>query len=127
MSQSDQRGACGSDGCRCEGKPRRRDFLHTTAIGAVGLLLAPRGAMAGPFERADFEKLVPRDKKLSPEWVKSLFERGTRSVVRHPHLTNIGMPIGGLCAGQVYLGGDGRLWHWDIFNRHVGTGAEQGR
>ena len=80
--------------------------------------------MAGPFVRTDFEKLVPSDKKLRPEWVRSLFERGQRTVYRGEDLARIGMPIGGLCAGQVYLGGDGRLWHWDIFNRHIGTGSE---
>jgi hypothetical protein len=34
-----------------------------------------------------------------------------------------GGSIGGLCAGQLYLGGDGKLWHWDIFNRRIATDA----
>jgi len=104
----------------------RRDFLRLVGAGAAATLaFRPwQSAMAGPFTRADFEKLVPTDKKLSPAWVKSLTARGAREGYRGPDLAKIGMPIGGICAGQVYLGGDGKLWHWDIFNHHVGTGAE---
>jgi hypothetical protein len=79
--------------------------------------------MAGPFSRPDFDNLVPADKKLTAEWVAALTQRGSRSVYRGAELEKIGMPIGGLCAGQLYLGGDGRLWHWDIFNQPIRTDA----
>jgi uncharacterized protein (DUF608 family) len=60
--------------------------------------------------------MIPADKKLDPAWVKSLFERGQPTAYKGADLEKIGMPVGGICAGQLYLGGDGRLWHWDIFN-----------
>jgi len=80
--------------------------------------------MAGPFTREDFDHIVPADKKLRPEWVKSLFERGTPEILRGSDLKFVGMPVGGIGAGQLYLGGDGRLWLWDIFNQTRGTGSE---
>lgn len=80
----------------------------------------PWPVMAGPFEAADFMKLVPPDKKLRPEWVRSLFARGEPAVYTKSRgeLRYIGMPVGGLCCGTLYLGGDGRLWCWDIFNEN---------
>lgn len=121
---------CGK-GCVCHSAPlnaapnvTRRDAVKLIGLSAAAVLTARLPVMAGPFDRADFEKLVPSDKKLSADWVKSLFERGTPTVYKGEELRFIGMPIGGIGAGQVYLGGDGKLWHWDIFNKHIGTGAE---
>ncbi len=82
--------------------------------------------MAGPFDRSDFDTIVPADKKLDPAWVRSLFERGEPAVWTGKDLGFIGMPIGGICAGQVYLGGDGALWHWDIFNQNLITSGGSG-
>ena len=103
--------------CGCNSGMDRRTFLKLSAAAGAAAMLGSRPAVAGPFTRADFDKLVPADKKLSPDWIRSLFERGSRTVYRGAELEKIGMPIGGICAGQLYLGGDGRLWHWDIFNR----------
>ena len=119
-TENDDRRNC-SDSCNC-GRSTRRDFVKWTGAGAAALLAGRLTAMAGPFTAADFEKMVPPDKRLSPEWVASLFARGTRTVYRGAELEKIGMPIGGLCAGQLYLGGDGKLWHWDIFNKSMSTG-----
>lgn len=98
----------------------RRDFLKISGLTLAASALNRMPAMAGPFAPSDFEKLIPADKKLRPEWVRSLFERGERTVYRKSRgeLRHIGMPIGGICCGTLYLGGDGRLWLWDIFNRN---------
>lgn len=113
---------CNSGTCCSGGDASRRDFLRVTGTGALALLAARMPAMAGPFEAADFDTLVPADKKLDPAWVKSLFERGAPTVYRGADLKYIGMPVGGICAGQLYLGGDGKLWCWDIFNQAIPTG-----
>jgi uncharacterized protein (DUF608 family) len=74
--------------------------------------------MAGPFEDNEYLRTIAEDKKLDPMWVRSLFERGVKQTYSDPKaLARIGMPVGGLFAGTVYLSGDGRLWLWDIFNR----------
>jgi len=110
----------------------RRQFLQALGVGAAAALAGPLGgrrAAGGPVDKEEafsdeFRKLVPEDKKLDPRWLRSLTERGEPAVYRGAELEKIGMPVGGVGAGQLYLGGDGRLWLWDIFNQHHGTGAE---
>lgn len=104
-------------------RQRRRAFFDVARPSIISALLAVWMGHARPAGAADkdFERLVPSDKKLSPEWVRSLFERGTHTVYRGDELERIGMPIGGIGAGQLYLGGDGRLWHWGILNQVVAT------
>lgn len=111
----------------CASQTTRREALKILGVAASAALagVSPVAAMAGPFERSDFDKLVPADKKLTPQWIKSLFDRGEPNVLRGDDLKYIGMPVGGLCAGHLYLGGDGKLWRWDLFNAHLPTGSER--
>ncbi len=64
------------------------------------------------------QNLIPVNKNLDSQWIKSLYDRGTPTTYLKSknELQYIGMPVGGIMAGGVYLGGDGRLWLWDIFN-----------
>jgi non-lysosomal glucosylceramidase len=126
VDQSDHESrACVSD-CACH-DAERRQFLVT-----AGSLLLAQGAMsavgtvqpaAGPYDMSDtIDHFVPVDKKLSPAWVRSLFERGASTWYSGADLETLGMPVGGICAGQVYCTGDGRLVYWDIFNENINTG-----
>lgn len=65
--------------------------------------------------------LIPAEKGLSPAWFRGLRARGKPTVLRGDQLRWIGMPVGGLCAGQVYLSGDGNLWHWDVFSPQMSS------
>ena len=69
------------------------------------------------------QSIVPEDKQLDPAWVESPTQRDgaldahIRGSKKDGTLKYIGMPVGGIGCGTVYLGGDGRLWVWDIFNK----------
>lgn len=88
----------------------RRDFLRLSTA-AVGGLVANGLPALNVVNR--LTRFVPMDKGT----VGALLAMGERAVFRGAELKFVGMPIGGICAGQVYLGGDGRLWLWDIFNQ----------
>jgi non-lysosomal glucosylceramidase len=96
---------------------KRRDFLKNTGALTAGLLVSRTSVFAGT---AKYSLPIHLDKKLDPEWVRSLYKRGivTTYLKSKNELPYIGMPVGGINCGTVYLGGDGRLWLWDIFNKN---------
>ena len=61
---------------------------------------------------------VPAEKNLSDSWKRLLVERGEKEVWTGDALESIGMPVGGIATGQLYLCGDGTLGCWELFNRH---------
>ncbi len=106
---------------------RRREFLRSVGAGALAL-----PGVAGPFVRAAAETaatppdhFVPLDKQLDPKWVARLFERGAPTVRRGEQRAACAMPCGGIGAGQLYVGSDGTLRTWELFNRNVFTGWGQ--
>ena len=117
---------CCSSQCDCGGGMDRRGFLKTAGAGALSIsALGPKlaaGAEGAAPDAPKFEDLIPPDKGLKPDWVRGLFEKGAAEVSRGKELDTIGMPVGGIGAGQLYLLGDGRLGSWQIFNKHIFSG-----
>ncbi|MCC7375647.1 MAG: hypothetical protein IT581_13400 [Verrucomicrobiales bacterium] len=100
----------------------RRDAIKWSGLlAAAAAALPSRDLFAGPFDATDFEKLVPSDKKLTADWVASLTRRGEPEVLTGAETSHVGMPVGGIACGQLYLGGDGHLWYWDIFGATTTT------
>ncbi|MEY4299063.1 MAG: hypothetical protein RIR25_299, partial [Verrucomicrobiota bacterium] len=96
--------------------------LRILSLALIGIFSAPASAEStSQFKQlptSKWSEVIPADKTLSPEWERSLFERGAPRSYTGEALMNIGMPVGGITTGAlVYLGGDGKLWNWDIFNR----------
>jgi len=61
---------------------------------------------------------VPAEKNLSTDWKQILVTRGEKEIWTGEALEAIGMPVGGIATGQLYLCGDGSLGCWELFNHH---------
>ena len=55
-------------------------------------------------------------------FIGDLNSRGDRKIYKGEELTTIGMPCGGIMAGQLYVRGDGTLANWWIANNAYNTG-----
>lgn len=91
--------------------PSRRGFL---ALGTATAVAAAAASLGIPAQGA---VAVPAEKGLTRGRRAALAARGAATRYRSAAAqANIGMPVGGANAGQVYLSGDGRPWLWEVFN-----------
>jgi len=66
--------------------------------------------------------VIPEQKNIPDEWLESYRTRGEQKVYKGDELLTIGMPCGGIAAGQLYVRGDGTLAGWWIANNAYNTG-----
>lgn len=84
------------------------------ALGMMSLMQITTPSHAEP--ASTYEAYIPEDKGLDPAWIASLASRGQQRVYRGRELDLIGMPCGGIGAGQLEVSGKGFLGTWWIFN-----------
>ena len=77
-------------------------------------LAATLSAQEIPVQNVSPAQLVPADKGVSKAQVVELRQRGRQRAYRNDARTTIGMPCGGICAGQLYVLGDGTLGCWAL-------------
>lgn len=114
----------------------RRAFLARLGVGTIAVIAGgslfscsdhtgqPTTSAPEPTTTPSPERLIPVEKNLSQEWVARLTARGEPEIWSGAALETIGMPVGGIGAGQLYLAGDGRLALWEIMNiyKWIGVG-----
>ena len=103
--------------CRCCGgrcgdaqplELNRRDFLEKMAVGAAALTVAGQMTWAD-----EVDALVP---PVTPHEVAARYPRTPPRVYRGKNLEAVGMPLGGIGTGSIWLNGQGELGIWQIFN-----------
>lgn len=106
----------------------RRAFIKKTGLLGIGIMVARFPVWGSSVFAAGYPKHnIPAEKNIDPRWLAGLYQRGTATTYKKSRneLRYIGMPVGGLHAGTVYVGGDGRLWLWQIYNETF-EGAQEG-
>lgn len=117
-------------------EPTRRAVLKSAA-GAAATISLPLASAAATCCGQDGDApagparggVIPRDKGWTKEALAELKKRGEQRVYTGQARQTIGMPCGGIGAGQLYVLGDGTLgcWGLDGRRRFSGYGAENYR
>ena len=94
--------------------------MSDLAVTAEKLTQFPTLDGALPPENVEHARLLPADKVLPADWLDRLSGDADALRLHGEDLRYVGMPVSGICTGQVYLSGDGRLCHWDVFKAYGG-------
>ena len=97
-------------------RPSRYHLIGVRLIAAVAMLFRLAAGWLPAEQPEPYLAYVPADKKLDPQWVRSLTAKGERKVYTGDELKYLAMPCGGIGAGELSIRGDGQLATWCLLN-----------